>query len=75
MAGARIFEQANSIWIEDSKGMAYYPDGTPIRMHGSNQYQITFSNVSKIDSISICTPQFNDVNYLEELALTVNLQP
>jgi len=73
--GAGIFEQANQIWLEDHSGIPLYKDGLPIRVQGSNhQYQVTFSNVSSVESLSICTPRFYAPNYLEDLAVTVDLQ-
>ncbi|MFD1953103.1 DUF4179 domain-containing protein [Paenibacillus thailandensis] len=72
VTGERIFEQMNQIWLEDRNGNRYFKETAPIRIHGSSQYQVTFSNVTNIDTIYICTAQVN-IHYLEELAVTVDL--
>lgn len=75
VAGERIFEQVNLIWLEDSKGNHYFKDDTPIRVQGSNnKYQLTFSNISTTDSIYICAPAFKTPQYLNDLAVTIDLQ-
>lgn len=71
--GYRIFEQSDRIWLEDRKGKTYHKDGTATRIKDTNKYQLTFSNISGIDSYYICTYQFN-TNYLEGLEVSIDLQ-
>lgn len=71
--GYRIFEQLDRIWLEDSKGVQYHENNIATRIKGTNKYQLTFSNVSDIDSIYICTYKFN-TKYLEGLEVSIDLQ-
>lgn len=73
VTGYRITEQIDRIWLEDSKGLPYYRDEPPTRIRGSNLFQMTFSNVSKIDSIYIVTSKFN-THYLEDLEVSVEVK-
>lgn len=73
IAGEGVYEQARHIWLEDNKGIPIHSDRPPIRLQGTNSYQLTFSNVTNADSISICTPQIN-IQYLQDLEVNVDLQ-
>ncbi|WP_162848549.1 DUF4179 domain-containing protein [Paenibacillus nanensis] len=73
IAGEGVFEQARHIWLEDSKDIPIHSDRPPIRIQGTDSYQLTFSNISNTDSISICTPQIN-IHYLQDLEVTVDLK-
>ncbi|MFD2332570.1 DUF4179 domain-containing protein [Cohnella sp. GCM10020058] len=72
VSGARIFDQVHHIWLEDGKGNRYDKENGTIRREDGNRYQVTFSNISDVDALYVCTYQLN-VHYLKELEVTVDL--
>ncbi|GGA29080.1 hypothetical protein GCM10010917_12540 [Paenibacillus physcomitrellae] len=74
VTGERINEQIEQIWLYDQNGNPLPRVNPPIRIKGSDRYETTFSNVSRIDSVEITTPVFNPIHYYEELAVTVDMK-
>ncbi|MEH7224995.1 DUF4179 domain-containing protein [Bacillus sp. JJ1566] len=72
--GDDAYWQANSIWIEDQTGNAYYSEKGPIRVGNSvNQYEIQFEANITAENIQIVTYKQKAPIYLEELEVTIEL--
>ncbi|MGF9696281.1 DUF4179 domain-containing protein [Paenibacillus sp. MABNR03] len=74
VTGERIYEQVRDIGLNDRTGNPFPRVSPPIRIQGSDKYEITFSDVISADSIQITTPMFNPTNYLRDLEVTVHLR-
>ncbi|OPG95775.1 hypothetical protein B2I21_20625 [Chryseobacterium mucoviscidosis] len=74
ITGERIYDQVSEIWLYDHKGNQLPRVSPPVRIAGSNKYEITFANVKSSDSIQITTPVFNPTNYLRDLSVTLDLK-
>lgn len=73
VTGECISEQMERIWLYDGKGNPLPRVSPPIRISGTNKYQLTYYNVSNTDSIKISTPVFNPTNYLKDLEVSLEL--
>ncbi|MEO2203337.1 DUF4179 domain-containing protein [Paenibacillus pabuli] len=74
VTGERINEQVSNIWLYDRMGNSFPRVNPPIRIEGSDKYEVTFANVNSTESIQIATPVFNPTNYLQDLEVTVDLE-
>ncbi|NEU29248.1 DUF4179 domain-containing protein [bacterium LRH843] len=73
--GEDFYQQAISIWLEDSDGNRYDTDQPPKRMNETiNQYQASFSSVpNSEEGLYICTAKMSAPKFLKELEVTIEL--
>ncbi|MGD0031001.1 MULTISPECIES: DUF4179 domain-containing protein [Paenibacillus] len=74
VTGERINEQVSDIWLYDRMGNPFPRVSPPIRIEGSDTYEVTFSNVNSTESIQIATPVFNPTKYFQDLEVTVDMK-
>lgn len=73
--GDNAYLQANSIWLEDQNGTAYFSENAPIRVEGTtNQYVIECEADLSVENIKVVTYKQEVPNYLEELEVTIEFE-
>jgi hypothetical protein len=72
--GDHLYEQANAIWIEDSKGTRYDSDESATRVEGkNNKFQLTFSHSLHQEEFVLNTVLMDSPNFLKKLEVTIDL--
>lgn len=72
--GELTSQRTSRVWIENQFGQRYEPIQQPHRIEGTvRQYQATFAAKNANDDVIIGTEQFQPIDYLEDLAITFEI--
>ncbi len=73
--GEDLYNQANTLWLENADRTRYYPDQPAERVEGTvNQYNLSFKDIPDTNELYITTTTMNPPHYLKDLEVTINLK-